>query len=667
MQILLVEDDQPTSAVLAASLRAQHYQVSTAFDGAAGLELAQQFEYDLILLDLELPKLGGIGLCQALRDQSCLTPILLLTAREGSTNLVLGLDSGADDYMIKPFDLAELLARVRALLRRAKATPATAALMTWNNLCLDLASHEARVDQQVLHLTPKEYALLELFLSKPHRVFSRSAILDRLWNPAEAPGEETVSTHIKCLRQKLKAAGVANPIKTLHGIGYRLRSPAELEAKAGASDLLPPPKQVQDLAQSASSAQSGALTVLDSPPRPTSAAEKAQTVGQEITTRVWLRSAHRLKAQIATIEQAVTALSQHCLPPEQQQQAAEAAHRLAGSLGIFGLQVGSELARQLEDWLQPQILLDEAQIVQLQDWVQALQCSLSPLWPTAPTAPTAPAMPRCSGSQTSALPLILLILSDAQLSQQLIDAAPTWGLCLERATPQTAQAQRCQSRPDAILLDLDWPQPEPGLALLKQLMQPDRCTDLATPQPTLVLSCQDSLQNRLTVAELGGVFLQKPVALPQIFHAITHILECRLRQADRVMVVDDDPTVLSWISDLLQPLEIKVTGIGDPEQFWPTLQSSSPDLLILDIELPLLKGWQLCQMLRRDLEWQHLPILFLSNHSDPQQIDQAFQAGADDYFSKSNFHQPSGTADLVERILRRLKRASQHPGQAQVP
>ena len=660
MQILLVEDDQPTTAVLTASLRSQHYQVSTATDGQMGLDLARQFDYDLILLDVELPKLDGIQFCQALRHQGNVTPVLLLTARESATDRILGLDAGADDYVIKPFDHAELLARVRALLRRGKPT-ATAALVTWNNLCLNPASREVRVGDSVLHLTPKEYGLLELFLLTPNRVFSRSAILDRLWNPAESPGEETVSTHIKCLRQKLEAAGVANPIKTVHGMGYRLQQPADETGKSAAVSAKQA-KQLQSQCQDSSlTSQSGkSLTILAEAPeaQTTTHSHTAfhKIAVQAITTRVWQQSAHKLMAQVGEIERAIAALLVNCLTMEQQQQAAQAAHKLAGSLGIFGLHEGSRLAKQIEDWLQPQILLDDFQSAQLQDWVQALYRSLPPLIPPTLPLPQMQAMPEAAD-----LPLILVILTESQLIEQLASLALTWGLLLEIVSPEAAQSRPLQPRPAAILLDLDlldldWTLPDQGLTLLHDVMQLD-----VPPPPTIILSAQDNLQNRLAVAQMGGVFLQKPTSVPDIFHAITHVLEGRsgqLRTANRIMVVDDDPTILTWISSLLQPLEIQVTGLNDPQQFWQVLHQTAPDLLVLDVEMPLLKGWQLCQMVRSDLKWQHLPILFLSNDSDAEQIDRAFQAGADDYFHKSN-----SASELVERILRRLKRAGQYPSQ----
>lgn len=146
----------------------------------------------------------------------------MLTARDSSNDKVLGLDAGADDYVVKPFNLAELAARIRALLRRGTAVLPT--VLVWGDLRLNPSNYEVNYGEQLLHLTPKEYQLLELFMRKPERVFSRSLILDQLWSFEEPPGEETVKVHIKDLRKKLRQAG-ANPdfIETIYGLGYRLK------------------------------------------------------------------------------------------------------------------------------------------------------------------------------------------------------------------------------------------------------------------------------------------------------------------------------------------------------------------------------------------------------------------------------------------------------------
>lgn len=222
VKILLVEDDERISEALAEALTEQYYTVDTAADGQAGWDMVEAYSYDLLLLDIMLPKLDGISLCQRLRRHKYNLPILLLTARDTSTDKIVGLDAGADDYVVKPFDLQELLARIRALLRRGSST--LPPILEWGKLCLNPNNCEVTYGGKILNLTPKEYALLELFLRNSQRIFSRSVILEQLWSSEELPSEDTVKAHIRGIRQKLLAAGAAaDLIETVYGIGYRLK------------------------------------------------------------------------------------------------------------------------------------------------------------------------------------------------------------------------------------------------------------------------------------------------------------------------------------------------------------------------------------------------------------------------------------------------------------
>lgn len=222
MKILVVEDDKFIIQALTAVLNSQNYVVEVAMDGEAGWNLIETFNYDLIILDLMLPKLDGISLCRRLRANDWRMPVLLLTGCDRSHDKAIGLDAGADDYVVKPFDTEELVARVRALLRRGNTI--SKPVLEWGKLRLDPSSCQVTYNTKILALTPKEYALLELFLRNNRQVFSCGMILEHLWSYADAPGEEAVRTHIKGLRQKLKAAGASgNLIETVHGLGYRLQ------------------------------------------------------------------------------------------------------------------------------------------------------------------------------------------------------------------------------------------------------------------------------------------------------------------------------------------------------------------------------------------------------------------------------------------------------------
>lgn len=222
MRILLVEDDNRIANALAEALSDQHYAVDVALDGQLGWDYATSYPYDLVLLDVMLPQLDGITLCRRLRETGYLTPILMLTARDTSTDKVMGLDAGADDYVIKPFDLKELMARIRALLRRGNTV--LPPVLEWGELRLNPNTYEVSYKEQLLNLTPKEYRLLELFLRHSNKTLSRRNILEHLWSSEDSPGEETIKVHLRSLRQKLRAAGAdADLIETVYGLGYRLK------------------------------------------------------------------------------------------------------------------------------------------------------------------------------------------------------------------------------------------------------------------------------------------------------------------------------------------------------------------------------------------------------------------------------------------------------------
>jgi DNA-binding response OmpR family regulator len=223
MQILVVEDDIQLSASLVEALTAQRYLVDAVKDGEAGWERMESFEYDLILLDVTLPKLDGITLCQRLRNYGYRVPVLMLTARDTSLDKVMGLDSGADAYMVKPFNLQELLAQIRALLRRGQVGGTS--LLTWGDLQLNPETYEVTYAKSPIHLTPKEFALLEALLRYGRRVLSRPALIEQAWPMQEAPEADTVKSYIKNLRAKLKASGASKGfIETVHGVGYRLKN-----------------------------------------------------------------------------------------------------------------------------------------------------------------------------------------------------------------------------------------------------------------------------------------------------------------------------------------------------------------------------------------------------------------------------------------------------------
>jgi DNA-binding response OmpR family regulator len=221
MRILLVEDDFNLAETLAEAITDQRYVVDVADDGESALNYIKNLDYDLILLDVMLPDLNGIDLCQKLRSQGYQMPILMITALDTVSDKITGLDAGADDYIIKPVDLGELFARIRALLRRGSTS--SPPILAWGELQFNPSTYEVSYGDSPLRLTPKEYSILELLLRNGRRVLSRSVIIDSIWSLEDPPDQDTVKVHIRSLRQKLKAVGASvDFIETVHGLGYRL-------------------------------------------------------------------------------------------------------------------------------------------------------------------------------------------------------------------------------------------------------------------------------------------------------------------------------------------------------------------------------------------------------------------------------------------------------------
>jgi len=219
-RILLVEDDPRIARPLGRELVREMHTFDLAEDGEAGWSFLSSGDYDLAILDILLPRLSGIELCRRLRARGMDTPVLLLTALDGVRDKVAGLDSGADDFLVKPFALDELHARIRALLRRKVST---GPVLCWGGqLQLNPQHKRVHVAEREVDLTPREYQLLELLMRSPSLFFSTDDILDKIWGWESSPGRGTVKTHMKSLRDKLRLEGLDGVVESQYGRGYRL-------------------------------------------------------------------------------------------------------------------------------------------------------------------------------------------------------------------------------------------------------------------------------------------------------------------------------------------------------------------------------------------------------------------------------------------------------------
>lgn len=524
MKILVVEDDEAIAELLTLTLCNQNYVVEVTNDGEAAWELIVVYEYDLLLIDITLPHLDGISLCQRIRAHGYQMQIMLVTGRSSNHDQAIGLDAGADAYMTKPLDLEVLIARIRALLRREGM--AFQSVLKWGNLQLDPATREVTYAGQLLALSPKEFAILEFFVRNGSRVFTYNVILGQLWAYEETPSEDAVRTHIKGLRQKLRRVGAPTDlIETVYGLGYRLKP------LAASADAI---------------------------------------------------STERLTSYQATQQQILSALSER-----------------------------SEIDRGSDD------LATEPSDLQ------------EPLF-------------------TDERPLLLIIDPDRELAEQLMSEAVKWGFRSAISTTLAAAETKIErDPPTVVLLDPDVTHPTTdSLKLLAKL------THQTPTVPVLAFTSHDRLTDRLEIAQLGGHgFLRKPSPVAQVLKAVTEAVQRAEAVKQRVMVVDDDPRTLATLKGLLEPWGLSVTTLDDAQQFWKTLESCSPDLLILDMDMPILSGVDLCQIVRNDSRWGSLPIILLTTHTNSKIVNRVFSVGADDFVSK-----PIVGPELVSRIIHRLER-----------
>lgn len=627
MKILLVEDDTITINLLTRALNSHNYNVNTAADGETALQLAQAYDYDLIVLDVLIPKLDGISLCRELRSSGCQMPILLLTALDSRSNLVEGLEAGADDYMVKPFNIEELIARIRALLRRGKAA-LSSTILTWEKLQVNPDTAEVIYGEKVIHLTPKEYNLLELFLRNPRRIFSRSAMLDRIWSAGEFPQEEAVTAHIKGLRHKLKAAGMSvDLVETVYGLGYRLKSlPEDIDHQKIVRETVQTAKSEETLSAQ-SSGQSLELNNDDRRLKVLSVV--AEIRGKLITNFI---------EKVVIFDRAIAQLKTGTLDNELRQEAQAEAHKLVGSLGTLGMPKGSVVARKIEDLFKGENILKPGTAQQIEGFLHLLKQIFD-----RPPEPESELVTAIAEKRR-----ILIVDDDSVQSDRLKIAASGSGFEIEVAnSPEAARNAISQQPPDAILLDLTFSRvQENGLTLLAELRteKPDI--------PVMVFSGHNQLSDRIEVARLGASgFLHKSIPPADILKAIAQLLDQTGAAEAKVMVVDDDVHLLAALTMILQPWGLQVTTLDEPEKFWEVLETTCPDLLILDVEMPGYSGIELCLAVRNDLRWSKLPVLFLTAHSESEIVRQMFVAGADDYVNK-----PIVEPELIARILNRLER-----------
>jgi diguanylate cyclase (GGDEF)-like protein len=343
-------------------------------------------------------------------------------------------------------------------------------------------------------------------------------------------------------------------------------------------------------------------------------------------------------------------LLQDKLSEELRQEAGHEAHKLAGSLGMFGADEGSRIAKAIEPLLEYKTL-EQEQLTHLSQLVNQLRRELHHIT----DGTIAELLPSPIPQVTDERPHLLVVADPVQTTAVSREAA-IWGLRSHPvATLVEARQHVGQQHPDVVLLDLpgDLHPAKPAFSLAEALAFLADLSHHSPPIPVVVLTEQKLLLDRVKITRLGARrVLQKPVTATQTLETIAQVLAHTRTAATRVLVVDDDPEVLTVLQTLLEPWGLRVSTLDDPLRFLETLSATSPDLLMMDVDMPHINGIELCQVVRNDPQWSSLPILFLTVHTDAETMHRVFTAGADDFI-----HKPIIGPELITRILNRLERS----------
>ena len=361
---------------------------------------------------------------------------------------------------------------------------------------------------------------------------------------------------------------------------------------------------------------------------------------------IWERHHAGVLEQVGTIEAAVVALLRDDLDEERRAAATREAHKLAGSLGTFGLAVASERSRELELLLGAPDALDAASVPRLSELVVAVRDDVRAVLPSADGHEAA---------QDAVAPeaaRLLIVEDDVPLAERLAAEASRRGMGVElAASPAAARDVLARMRPAGVLLDLTF---ETGTADAYALLS--ELTAATPPVPVLVSTMRDTLTDRVEVVRRGGRgFVSKALPAPQAIDQAIQLIERASAPETTLLAVDDDPAVLDAVGALLAPHGVRVVTLNDPLRFWSELDRVHPDVILLDVDMPGVTGVELCRVLRNDVRWATVPVLVLTARRDPASIEAIFAAGADDHLAK-----PVIETELVTRVRNRVERLALH-------
>lgn len=629
MKILLAEDDERLGKLIYDYLIPESEIVDVVNTGFEIGEKLTKESYDLLILDVMLPKKNGIDICRDLRRGGINIAILFITALNNKNDKIKAFESGADDYLIKPFDFEELLMRVKALLRRDNQVNVKSAPLKWYDLTMITEEKKVFYCDNSVHLTPREFKILQIFLTTPNKVFSSESIIDKLWDIETIPTDSTLRTHIKSLRKKLEEKGAEKDfIETLYGMGYRLKQIKEKLINETKNNL---PLNAEKINQKQKVSKENEL--------------------KHLIEKMWLDNQKSIAEDCQKLSNYINGKNKEL----EIDQAIRIAHNFVGFLGSLGFDTASKISKEIENLLKNNRDNLENQEIKstILKLLNDLETNLFPLGEIA-----------TSGNQKNPTKHlfsqgnieILVIDEDIKLSNNLILFMDNPQVNFNFVyTIESGLKYLKEKEYNLVILETEW-EKSSSSQLIKIL---DYLKTKEDKTKTIIYSKNDSLENRLYCSKYPiSAFLNKNNSLEILWQNTKTILSNNHHISEtnylyNILIIDDDVRFTEILKQKLieHKLPINIQTISDSETFLEEIIKIKPELIILDLQMPKLNGLDICKIIKKDPFLQSIPIIFLTGNLEPDIINQFVEAGADDFISKSKID-----LELYPRIMTHLKR-----------
>lgn len=636
MKILLAEDDERLGKLIQDYLLPESELIDVVNTGFEIGEKLKKESYDILILDVMLPKKNGIDICRDLRREGINIAILFITALSNQNDKIKAFESGADDYLIKPFDFEELLLRVKALLRRDRDNKIKSSELSWNNLVLMPEKKQVFYKNNSIHLTPTEFKILEIFLTTPNKVFSPESIIDRLWDIETTPTNNTLRTHIKSLRKKLEEKGAEKDfIQTVYGVGYRLKS---IEDKSSAKTESLKDETEDNLSLNSEKYQQNKI-------------DNNEEEFNNLIKTMWLDNQKSIFDDCNKLSDYIEGKNQEL----NLEQVIRITHNFAGFLGSIGFDTAGKISREIENLLKNN--RDNLANPEIKSTILKLSNDLkNNLFPEGKiTTAENESFPTKNVSFQEDVK-ILVMDEDIKLSNNLILFMDNPQVKFDFVYAIESGIKYLQEREyNLVILETEWKN-----SFRDELVKIfDELKTQEDKIKTIIYTKNDSVENRLYCSKYPiSTFLNKNNSLEILWENIQNILANNHHISDNhyiynILIIDDDVRFTEVLKQKLiaNKLPVNIHTISDSETFLDEINKIKPKLIILDLQMPKLNGLDICKIIKKDPFLQSIPIIFLTGNLAPDIINQFVEAGADDFISKAIID-----LELYPRIMTHLKR-----------